>query len=192
MNENKILRGEIYYVASSETSAPVGCEIWSDRPALIVSNDTTNATAGAFGIVYLSTSMKKRPSPLHVQVTSGSRKAIAMCGQIHTVDRSRIKQKIGEATPEEMKIIDKTLCFSLGIEAESYRSLFKKWENYIHLYHIPVVEEIESMAASSVNQIIETLQRQIDILRRERDGYKNLAEAREAKLDAINASKLQL
>lgn len=188
MNE-KILRGEIYYVTGSDSEIPIGCEIWPDRPALVVSNDTTNRTGGAVEIVYLSTSMKKRPSPLHIKVHSGTRQAIAMCGQIHSVDRSRLRQKIGEITEEEQERIDKALCFSLGIEAESYRAIFKKWENYIREYHIPVIEEIESMAASSVEHIIEMQQRQINILMQERDGYKALAEARQAKLDAIYAQQ---
>lgn len=184
MND-KILRGDIYYVASADDVTPIGCEIWSDRPALVVSNDTTNQTAGVVEVVYLSTSMKKRPTPLHVRVRSGSRNAIAMCGQIHTVDKSRLRQKLGTVTETEMNTVDKALCFSLGINEESYRSLFKKWENYIREYHIPVVEEIESLAAATYENAIDTLNRQLSIAKRERDGYKALAEAREEQLNDV-------
>lgn len=184
MND-KILRGDIYYVASADDVTPIGCEIWSDRPALVVSNDTTNQTAGVVEVVYLSTSMKKRPTPLHVRVRSGSRNAIAMCGQIHTVDKSRLRQKLGTVTETEMSVVDKALCFSLGINEESYRSLFKKWENYIREYHIPVVEEIESLAAATYENAIDTLNRQLSIAKRERDGYKALAEAREEQLNDV-------
>lgn len=184
MND-KILRGDIYYVASADDVTPIGCEIWSDRPALVVSNDTTNQTAGVVEVVYLSTSMKKRPTPLHVRVRSGSRNAIAMCGQIHTVDKSRLRQKLGTVTETEMNTVDKALCFSLGINEESYRSLFKKWENYIREYHIPVVEEIESLAAATYESAIDTLNRQLSIAKRERDGYKALAEAREEQLNEV-------
>lgn len=184
MND-KILRGDIYYVASADDVTPIGCEIWSDRPALVVSNDTTNQTAGVVEVVYLSTSMKKRPTPLHIRVRSGSRNAIAMCGQIHTVDKSRLRQKLGAVTETEMSAVDKALCFSLGINEESYRSLFKKWENYIREYHIPVVEEIESLAAATYESAIDTLNRQLSIAKRERDGYKALAEAREEQLNDV-------
>lgn len=184
MND-KILRGDIYYVASADDVTSIGCEIWSDRPALVVSNDTTNQTAGVVEVVYLSTSMKKRPTPLHVRVRSGSRNAIAMCGQIHTVDKSRLRQKLGSVTETEMSTVDKALCFSLGINEESYRSLFKKWENYIREYHIPVVEEIESLAAATYENAIDTLNRQLSIAKRERDGYKALAEAREEQLNEV-------
>lgn len=189
MND-KILKGDIFYVRSSDTVPPIGCEIWSDRPALVVSNDTTNQTAGAVEIVYLSTSMHKRPSPLHVRVQSGNRNAIAMCGQIHSVDKSRLVQKLGSITPKELETIDKALCFSLGIQHENYRSLFKKWENYIREYHIPVIEEIESMAAATMDDAFFVLRRQISVLTKERDGYKALAEAREEQLNAIQLQNI--
>ena len=181
----KILDGDICYVASPDDVALIGCEIWSDLPAMVVSNDATNQTAGVVEVVYLSTSMKKRPTPLHVRVRSGSRNAIAMCGQIHTVDKSRLRQKLGTVTETEMSAVDKALCFSLGINAESYRSLFKKWENYIREYHIPVVEAIESLAAATYESAIDTLNRQLSIAKRERDGYKALAEAREEQLNEV-------
>lgn len=185
MNDNPS-RGDIYYVRSVDDVPPIGCEIWSDRPAVVVSNDTSNRTNGTVEIVYLSTSMKKRPSPLHVRVHSGNRTSIAMCGQIHSVDKSRLDSKLGTLTPAEMQTIDKALCFSLGIDQESYRSLFKKWENYIREYHIPVTEEIESMASATMDKAFAVLQRQISVLTKERDGYKSLAEAREEQLNAMN------
>ena len=189
--DDKILKGDIYYVASADGMTPIGCEIWSDRPALIVSNDTTNQTAGVVEIVYLSTSMRKRPSPLHIRVHSANRNAIAMCGQIHAVDKSRLRQKLDHVSDKELEEVDKALCFSLGIEQESYRSLFKKWENYIREYHIPVVEEIESIAAATASKAVDILQRQISILSRERDGYKALAEAREEQLNEIRMNHVR-
>lgn len=33
---DKILKGDIFYVRGSDTVPPIGCEIWSDRPALVV------------------------------------------------------------------------------------------------------------------------------------------------------------
>ena len=59
MNDAEYKRGDIYYIVSNEHT-PIGCEIWSDRPAIIVSNDTLNQTSGAVEIVYLSTTLKKK------------------------------------------------------------------------------------------------------------------------------------
>lgn len=188
--EQTFTRGQIYYVASDQHQTPIGCEIWSDRPALIVSNDTTNNSGGAITVVYLSTSLKKQSSPLHVRVHSGNRPALALCEQIHTVDRSRLHQLLGVITPEEQTQVDKALCFLLSTDFENYRGLFKKWENYIREYHLEVIEEQESIAASIVDKTILTLQKQISILRKERDGYKALAESRRELLDCVREEQI--
>ena len=101
MNKD-IKRGDIFYITDDPTRPAIGAEIWSDRPAIIVSNNVLNRTSNAIQIVYLSTSEKKKPSPTHVQVTSGTKKATAMCEQIHTVDISRLTDYIGTVPEEEM------------------------------------------------------------------------------------------
>lgn len=187
---NIYMRGQIYYVTSDPTNIPIGAEIWSDRPGLIVSNDTTNKSSGAVQIVYLTTSLHRRPSPLLVKVTSGNRPAMANCSQIHSVDKSRLRQTLGTVTDKELADIDTALCFSLGIDQQNYRSIFKKWENYIREYHIETFEEIECLKASITDKTIQTLQKQIDILRKERDGYRALAESKQDLLDCINRQKI--
>ena len=189
MNDTEYKRGDIYYIVSNEHT-PIGCEIWSDRPAIIVSNDTLNQTSGAVEIVYLSTTLKKKPSPLHIRIQSSGRPSLAMCSQVHTIDKSRLRERLGHISDEEQKELDKALCFSLGIDAENYRGLFKKWENYIREYHIPVIEEMENIAMASVDATINTLRRQISIITKERDGYKSLAESREEKLNQIRMSSM--
>jgi mRNA interferase MazF len=184
--QDTYMRGQIYYVASDPSSVPIGAEIWSDRPGLIVSNDTTNKTSGAVEIVYLTTSLHRRPSPLLVKVTSGNRSAMANCSQVHSVDKSRLRQTIGTVTDKELADVDKALCFSLGIDQQNYRSAFKKWENYIREYHIEAIEEVECLKTAVTDKAVQTLQKQIDILRKERDGYRALAESRQEKLDYIN------
>lgn len=183
-------RGQIYYVTSDPSSVPIGAEIWSDRPGLIVSNDITNKTSGAVQVVYLTTSIHRRPSPLLVKVTSGNRPAMANCSQIHSVDKSRLRQTLGTVTEKELADVDKALCFSLGIGQQNYRSIFKKWENYIREYHIEVFEEIECLKASITDKTVQILQKQIDILRKERDGYRALAESKQDLLDCINRQKI--
>lgn len=183
-------RGQIYYVTSDPTKPSIGAEIWSDRPALIVSNNTTNNTNSTITVVYLSTSRKKQASPLHVLVTSGARKAFALCEQLHSVDKSRLHQRLGEILPEEQKEIDKALCFSLAIDAESYRSTFKKWEHYIQEYHLPVIDENESIAASIKDTAVKNLRTEIEILKNERDGWKSIAESKQKLLDCIREDQI--
>ena len=62
MNKD-IKRGDIFYITDDPNRPAIGAEIWSDRPAIIVSNNVLNRTSKAIQIVYLSTSEKKKPSP---------------------------------------------------------------------------------------------------------------------------------
>lgn len=135
--DHQIQRGDIFYVKDSEKHKPTGYEMWSNRPALIVSNDALNHTSQGVSVVYLSTSPKKRLSPTHVEVTSGNKKAMALCEQVHPVDISRLRNYIGTATDDEMKEVDMALMFHLGINhGTNPQGIFKKWENYLRTYNI--------------------------------------------------------
>lgn len=141
-NNRNIKRGDIFYIIGDPENPPIGSEIWSDRAALVVSNDGLNKTSGALEVVYVSTSETKRLSPTHIPVTSGNKTALAICEQIHTIDISRFTDYFGTATEEEMKDIDGALCFSLGINrGTNPQGIFRKWENYMRTYHLPATVE---------------------------------------------------
>jgi len=110
--DNKILRGQIYYVNEEEVS---GSEQEGDRPAVVVSNDTGNKYAPIVIVVYL-TAQKKKPMPTHVRINSAKRPSIALCEQIDTVDKGRIGKHIGQVSDDEMKAMERALLVSLGIE----------------------------------------------------------------------------
>lgn len=137
------LRGDIY-IATQENMS-VGAEIWGNRPAIIVSNDTINNKSNVVNMVYLTTSKNKNPfAPTHCPIQSGNKKAIAMCEQIVSIDKSRLSDKIGHITDEEQKNIDSCLLFTLGISNSIHPStMFKKWENYINKYHLSITSPMD-------------------------------------------------
>lgn len=107
-------RGEIYYVAPSY--AETGTEIWSGRPAVIVSSDELNACRNCVEMVYLTT-RPKEDSPFHVTVHATGKQSTALCEQISSVDKSRLSAQYVRCTPKEMEAIDKALLASLGLDA---------------------------------------------------------------------------
>lgn len=138
MNTTSIKRGDIFYIVGDPENPPIGSEIWSDRAGLIVSNDAICKSSNALEIVYVSTSKNKRLSPSHIEVTSGNKKAIALCEQVHTVDKSRLTDYFGHATDEEMNDVDAGILFGLGINhGRNPQGIFRKWENYIRKYKLP-------------------------------------------------------
>lgn len=130
-----IKRGDIFYITDNPNKPETGAEIWANRPGLIVSNNVLNKTSQVVQIVFLSTSNRKKPSPTHTNVTSGNKTAMALCEQIHTVDKSRLTDYIGSATPEEMNGVDEAMLFALQINhGKNPQGIFKKYEKQVTKY----------------------------------------------------------
>lgn len=106
-------RGEIYYL-SIPTNTTTGCEIMYDRPAIIVSHDALNATSGTVTVIPCSTSMRRKMR-CHVEIGSASRACHAMIEQLTTVDKSRLSNRVGELTPEEMHRLDAAMADFLAL-----------------------------------------------------------------------------
>ena len=105
-------RGEIYYITQMPT---VGCEIATGRPAVIVSNDNINKKLNTLEVIYLTTKLKSI-APEHVMIRSSGAIATTICEQVSTVDKTRFREYIGMCTPDEMKLIEKAILHSLGLD----------------------------------------------------------------------------
>ncbi|WP_122791406.1 type II toxin-antitoxin system PemK/MazF family toxin [Intestinibacillus sp. Marseille-P6563] len=87
--------GDVYYIERFETC---GSEQYSDRPAVIVSNELNNRYGSTVEIVYLTT-QPKEDLPTHVTIYSTGRLSTVLCEQITAVDVSRIKNYLCTVTP---------------------------------------------------------------------------------------------
>ena len=182
--ETRYQRGDIWMVAENPAQPPVGTELWSNRPAIIISNNVTGNHCGFVQIVYLTTSARKRSGPTHVVVPAPlanknqpGAEAMALCEQIHTVDVSRLRKPLGTLSRNRMHDIDQAiaLTLSIGRNPDSY-SLFKKWEKYIQLHGIDMATEIQALAGNTTDQRVEALNRALSLISSERDSYKRLYE----------------
>ena len=125
------------YVASGETKT-TGSEIWSDRPAVVVSNDGLTQKSGFVNVAYMTTK-PKRDMPYHVKVISGHKEATVLCEQIFPVDKSRIGSVLGRLTPEEILGVDRALRFTLGIsDTLSCDSMIEKWLHAVDRYGLSI------------------------------------------------------
>lgn len=174
-------KGDVFYISSDKNKAPIGSEMWSDRPAVIISNDGNNETSPIVQIVYLTSSHRKKLSPMHVELKSLGEHSIAMCEQIYTIDKSRLERYITTINQNEINNINKSVSFCLGIDSVNCSTVFKKWENYIKRNKINIVLEQEHLIESTENQAIKNLRNEIEILRQEKELYKNLAQINETK-----------
>lgn len=133
-------KGDVWHITSGK-SKTTGCEMWSDRFAIIVSNDVTNEYAGFVSVVYLTSKQKKRNAPTHVSVTVNEKPAIAVCEQQFAVDKSRLAFKVDTINDDKMTEINQALLFALGItNTLKPTTLFQKWINAIEKYDISLTD----------------------------------------------------
>ena len=102
----RILRGEIYWADLNPT---IGHEQSGFRPVLIISNNIFNQRSGTVIALAITSQPQKAGFPLTYELTSKKlpKKSWVKISQIRTLSTLRIKNKLGEVTPEELiQIID--------------------------------------------------------------------------------------
>lgn len=104
-------RGEVWWV---NFDPAVGSEIKKTRPAVIISNDTSNTHSSRVQVVPASSQLSKIYPPECVIVVGGKTAKI-MADQIMTVSKSRLYNKIGILAEEDMKDIERVIKLQLGM-----------------------------------------------------------------------------
>ena len=153
-NEMDVKRGDVVYIKKGGITT--GSEQFADRTAVIVSNNIGNKNSECVEIVYLTT-QKKAYLPTHTEVVARV-KSTALCEQIYTVSKDRIKEYIRSCTDAEMRDIDKALAVSIGLNIEPVKVENAPVEN---VEPAPVVSSIDEDAIK---------------IKAERDIYKKLYE----------------
>ena len=183
MKTETIKRGSIFYVKSDPLKPEHGAEVWSDRPAVIVSNDKNNKYSPAVEIVFLTTKQKHAALPTHVQVRSCGKLATALCEQVHTVDKERLNGFMGNLTSTEMHNISAAIALGLEIhnnDKKRITGLFSKWEKLISKYHLPILQENDLLRTQYKHN-----ENDLEMLRKERDSYRTLYECMKAKYEPL-------
>jgi len=106
-----IRRGEIWWTIFDDT---VGGEIRKSRPAVIVSNDDSNAILNRVQVLPV-TSRVRRIYPSEARIRINGKPGKAMADQIATSDKKRIYRRIGSVTGDEMRAIEKAIRTQLAL-----------------------------------------------------------------------------
>lgn len=112
----EIKRGQIYYADLSPTK---GSEQGGVRPVLIVQNDKGNKYAPTVIVAIITSRKTKAKLPTHIwlSVTDGFKvNSMVELEQLRTIDKSRLKDYIGEVQEGEQRLINEALKISLALE----------------------------------------------------------------------------
>ena len=113
-NEPIVTRGEVWY---ADLSPVIGSEQGGLRPVLIVQNELGNKHAPTTIVVPITSRFTKKELPTHVTMSANclSKDSIALCEQVRTIDKRRLKTKMGAIDEETIKQLDGALEISLGL-----------------------------------------------------------------------------
>jgi mRNA interferase MazF len=115
-----VKRGEIYY---ADLSPVVGSEQGGIRPVLIVQNDMGNKHSPTVIAAAITSRQYKADLPTHISLCAARcglpQDSVVLLEQVRTIDKARLKSKMGEITDNDMYKINKGLSISLGLVGEA-------------------------------------------------------------------------
>lgn len=111
-----VKRGDIYY---ADLSPVVGSEQGGVRPVLIVQNDVGNRYSPTVIAAAITSQKEKSKLPTHIEINSHncglSRDSVVLLEQIRTIDKKRLKEKMGRLDDGSMGYVNHALSISFGL-----------------------------------------------------------------------------
>ena len=114
--DSTVKRGDIFY---ADLSPVVGSEQGGIRPVLIVQNDTGNKHSPTVIAAAITSQTSKARLPTHINIAGGSvglsKDSIILLEQVRTIDKQRLKEKMGHLDDEFMTEINNAIAVSFGL-----------------------------------------------------------------------------
>ena len=114
-----IRRGDIYY---ADLSPVVGSEQGGVRPVLIVQNDIGNKHSPTVIAAAITSQINKAKLPTHIELQARSyglsKDSVILLEQVRTIDKRRLKERMGRLDEGVMSKVDEAIAVSLGIKEE--------------------------------------------------------------------------
>ncbi len=111
-----IKRGDIYY---ADLSPVIGSEQGGVRPVLIVQNDIGNKYSPTVIAAAITSQINKAKLPTHIEIGALeyglAKDSVILLEQIRTIDKKRLREKIGHLDDELMDKVNNALEVSFGL-----------------------------------------------------------------------------
>ena len=126
MNKVTVKRGDIYY---ADLSPFIGSEQGGLRPVLIIQNDVGNKYRPTVIAAAITSRLGKNRLPTHIDVCRDdtgdeesyglSKNSVILLEQIRTLDKRRLKEKMGHLDERVMRQVNDAISISFGLDGES-------------------------------------------------------------------------
>ena len=111
-----VKRGDIYY---ADLSPVVGSEQGGVRPVLIVQNDIGNKYSPTVIAAAITSQINKAKMPTHIEISAEdyglNKDSVILLEQVRTIDKRRLREKIGHLDDPLMDSVNNALSVSFGL-----------------------------------------------------------------------------
>ena len=111
-----VKRGDIFY---ADLSPVIGSEQGGLRPVLIIQNDVGNKYSPTVIAAAITSKMSKTKLPTHIDVpgidAGLAKDSIVLLEQIRTIDKRRLKEKMGHLDDDTMAHVNGAIQVSFGL-----------------------------------------------------------------------------
>ena len=112
-----VRRGDIYY---ADLSPVIGSEQGGVRPVLIIQNDVGNKYSPTVIAAAITSRTGKSKLPTHIEIYADryglAKDSVILLGQIRTIDKRRLKEKMGHLDEDVMSEVNDAISVSFGLE----------------------------------------------------------------------------
>ena len=112
-----VKRGDIYY---ADLSPVIGSEQGGLRPVLIIQNDIGNKYSPTVISAAITSRMSKTHLPTHIDIFADkaglSKDSVVLLEQIRTLDKKRLKEKMGHLDDQVMSVVNSAIAVSFGLD----------------------------------------------------------------------------
>jgi len=116
-----IKKGDLYF---ADLSPVMGSEQGGVRPVLVVQNNVGNKFSPTIIVAAITSKKNKSPIPTHVEIAADgnglAKNSVILLEQLRTIDKQRLKERIGSIDKTRLPEVNEALSISLGINNDSF------------------------------------------------------------------------
>ena len=149
-----IRRGDIYY---ADLSPVVGSEQGGLRPVLIIQNDVGNKYSPTVIAAAITSRMSKARLPTHIDIYADrvglAKDSVILLEQIRTLDKRRLKEKMGHLDDDVMDHVNTAIAISFGLgspeqDARARAEIHRVRREYTVSHTSPIPAAVASTASA--------------------------------------------
>ena len=111
-----VKRGDIFY---ADLSPVIGSEQGGIRPVLVVQNDVGNKYSPTIIAAAITSKINKAKLPTHIEIDAQvyglSKDRVILLEQVRTIDKQRLKERMGSIDGTSMDMVDRAISVSFGL-----------------------------------------------------------------------------